>query len=246
MKKLLIIFLITISGVAFGQSEKKDVYDYRIPKNIEQCFKILGKTLSEVEIGVVKNLPEDSISYHEEFKYKKDFFHAWEIYDGSRLTRCFNEKGLKGSHEIYNTILISYHRHLNNKPIDLEGQILKYQAKQKKEYEEYVTRSEKHTINGVYIPFNLEDCFKSLNEILKKEDIKTIQNLKSREKVIQYHHGLGTWIRNNWGLWGGSRLQQYLIGKGLKHPDYMSHSILEFYFDWLNDNHSEWKKFEEK
>jgi hypothetical protein len=246
MRLLIIIVLIVNSGILLGQDETKSVHDMRIPKNLEQCFKKLGETLSDEELEIIKTFPEDSIYFHEEFKYGTDFFHAWKLYDGSRLTRFFNRKGLNGSHEIYNTILISYHRHLNNKPIDLDGQISKYQAKQKDDYEEYLKRTLKDTINGVYIPVNLEDCFKSLNEVLKKEDIETIKNLKSRTEVIQYHHGLGTWLRNNWGLWGGSRLQQYLIKKGLNHPDDMSHSILEFYYDWLNNNHLDWKKFEEE
>jgi len=247
--RLLLLPLIIISlnsGILLGQNEKKSVHDMRIPKNLEQCFKKLEKTLSNEELEVIKTFQEDSIYHHEEFKYGTDFFHAWKLYDGSRLTRYFNKKGLKGSHEIYNTILISYHRYLNNKPIDLEGQIAKYQAKQKKQYEAYLAKTKKDSINGIYIPINLEDCFQTLNKVLKEEDINTIKNLESREEVIQYHHGFGRWLRNNWGLWGGSRIQKYLIEKGLKHPDDMSHTILEFYYDWLNGNNEEWQKFEKK
>lgn len=28
----------------------------------------------------------------------------------------------------------------------------------------------------------------------------------SEQDMIRYHMGLGMWMRNNWGLWGGSRL----------------------------------------
>ena len=37
-----------------------------------------------------------------------------------------------------------------------------------------------------------------------------------------------------------------LMAKGLTHPDDMSATILEFYYDWLNGQHDKWKEFEMK
>lgn len=128
----------------------------------------------------------------------------------------------------------------------------KNEAKQEKqqeiieEREAYKKRIVADSINGLYIPKNLEECFLELNKLLKPKDIEAIKNLKDRNETILYHHGFGTWLRNNWGLWGGSRLQQYLISKGLRHPDDMSATILEFYYDWLNGQHEKWKEFEAK
>jgi len=114
------------------------------------------------------------------------------------------------------------------------------------EREAYKNRIVADSINGLYIPKNLEECFLELDKLLKPKDIEAIKNLKDRNETILYHHGFGTWLRNNWGLWGGSRLQQYLIAKGLSHPDNMSATILEFYYDWLNGQHEKWKEFEAK
>jgi hypothetical protein len=61
----------------------------------------------------------------------------------------------------------------------------------------------------VYIPRDLEDCFDELEHMLDPRDIKKIKT----GKTIEYHHGLGTWLRNNWGLWRGSRLSAYFKGK---------------------------------
>ena len=36
-------------------------------------------------------------------------------------------------------------------------------------------------------------------------------------------------MRNNWGLWGGSRLSKYFNKIGIYHPDDMSAIILESY-----------------
>ncbi len=93
-------------------------------------------------------------------------------------------------------------------------------------------------------PTNLEECFQALNVLLKQEDIEEIRNLPSKSKVIKYHFGIGGWMRNNWGLWKGSILQKYLLERGVGHPDSMSDTILNFYHDWLNDRHEEWKEFD--
>ncbi len=114
------------------------------------------------------------------------------------------------------------------------------------EREAYKKRIVADSINGFYIPNNLEECFIELNKLLKPKDIETIKNLKDRDETILYHHGFGTWLRNNWGLWGGSRLQQYLLKKGVNHPDSMSSIILEYYYDWLNMQNDKWKEFQAK
>lgn len=239
--------MVMISLTISAQSEvRKNIRDFPIPKTIEECFEVLDKTMPNNEIQLIKTLQEDSICYHKEFKHKTDFFHAWKIYGGSQLTKYFNKKGLYGEYEIYNTILVSYHRYLNNEEIKLDEQINKYKLKQEEEEKEYLQRLQKDTIDGVYIPENLEDCFIQLDKLLSEEDKQTIKQLKNREETIQFHHGLGTWIRNNWGLWGGSRLQKYMLDRGFRHPDDMSATILEFYYDWLHEQNDEWKKFETK
>jgi hypothetical protein len=230
MKHLLILISALISLNCFSQQrEPEDAYELSIPRTLEKCFPVLDRTLSDAELQVVRDFPEDSIYYHDEFKSGCDFFHAWKLYNGSRLTKYFNKLGLTGSHKIYETILISYHRHLNNEPINLDEQIAKYQAIQKADHEAYVERIQLDSINGNYIPKNLEDCFQTLNRVLKQEDIESIRKLESRSETIKFHHGLGTWMRNNWGLWGGSRIQKYMLDK-----------------DWLNEENDGWMEFEEK
>lgn len=114
-----------------------------------------------------------------------------------------------------------------------------------KDYEDYLNRLNADSIDGIYIPQNIEECFLELNKLLKNKDILEIKNLNRKDQIIQFHHGLGTWLRNNWGLWGGSRLQTYLVLRGTNHPESMSSVILEFYHDWLNDKHDAWKAFDQ-
>ena len=85
----------------------------------------------------------------------------------------------------------------------------------------------------IYIPTDLEDCFTALDALLSPEDIQTMKT-GSEDDMIQYHFGLGMWIRNNWGLWGGSRLAKWFNNIGINHPDDMSGIILHSYWRYLN------------
>lgn len=112
---------------------------------------------------------------------------------------------------------------------------------QRQAFENRLTQT---TINGVYIPANLGECFVELDKQLSEINKKEMKAEPNRDAMIAYHHGLGTWIRNNWGLWRGSRLQKYFTDKGIEHPDDMSGVILEYYHDWLNGKKDTWKQWE--
>lgn len=86
------------------------------------------------------------------------------------------------------------------------------------------------SFSGIYIPVSFEDALKELDEILPpaaKHDIQVIQ----QAEMINYHHGFGTWLRNNWGLWKGGALSQDMQKRGFTHPDDMSGTIFDSY--WL-------------
>ncbi len=85
----------------------------------------------------------------------------------------------------------------------------------------------------VYVPADLEDAFVELKKMLP---VQVVQSMRagSEQDVIQYHFSLGMWMRNNWGLWGGSRLSKHLNRLGLQHPDDMSGLILSTFWCHLN------------
>jgi len=90
-------------------------------------------------------------------------------------------------------------------------------------------------VDEAYIPKDLDDCFAHLKKLLKPEDIVKMRS-GTEDDMIQYHHGLGRWMRNNWGLWGeGSRLAKWFNSKGIMHPDDMSGIILDSFWRHLND-----------
>lgn len=86
-------------------------------------------------------------------------------------------------------------------------------------------------IDGVYIPKDLDEAIECLDTLLSEEDKQyTSDSLTLESFSTNTHFSIGMWMRNNWGLWGGSRLQRYFTERNVYHPDDMSGIILEAYY----------------
>lgn len=89
------------------------------------------------------------------------------------------------------------------------------------------------SVNGVYIPRDIYDAFGQLDELLSDSLKRAVKNMSLGEFSNGAHMGLGMWIRNNWGLWTGSRLSRYLNDLGYMDPDNMSGLLLDYYYRYL-------------
>jgi len=109
---------------------------------------------------------------------------------------------------------------------DLQAQDKKYK---KESEQEYLENTKKDSIDGVYIPTDLNDCFKQIDGFWA-DSIKTqVRKMTEDEFTTNAHFGFGLWMRNNWRLWGGSRLSKYFNDLGVFHPDDMSSITLTSY-----------------
>jgi hypothetical protein len=82
------------------------------------------------------------------------------------------------------------------------------------------------------IPKTLDECFERLSKI---EGVEEFREMVEERIIGIYHHGLGTWIRNEWGLWDeNSDLHKHFKEKGLFHADDMSGLILLSFHRKLN------------
>jgi hypothetical protein len=214
-----------------------------IPKDIVDCFKELSKPEYNEITTLLLTISEDCIDYN--FQGTADFWLKWHFHEASRLTKYFNDLGIRYQKSMQDIILHTYYRRLHKLPIRFEDELIKYKNIEAREEEEYQKKFQLDSINGVYIPKNIKECFLELDRLLSKEDIKTIKELKSKNETIQYHLSLGMWIRNNWGLWDGSRFQLYMHERMNDEPDGMSAKILELYWEWLNGINENWEKFDQ-
>lgn len=122
------------------------------------------------------------------------------------------------------------------------------QQKQKKE-DNFKKRLTLSVIDGIYIPKNMQECMYELDKILNHESKLELKKPTEFSDFNGHMGGLGMWIRNNWGINGGSRLLQYFkernIGNARGQNDFMSGTIISNYIKWLNGNENaavEWEK----
>lgn len=212
--------LATYLDMKTAESYGKDYDLYRIYR-----FKISGMIFRDgsfvVEnLGISDDLPKDKI---------RTFFE----------TNKFNADKLPPEFEKY---YIEEHFYFRNKNAKLARQEKIQQNIKVRELLKQRLVAEK--INKTYIPKDLGDCFAELDKQLSEVDKNEMKALPKRDNMIKYHMGLGMWMRNNWGLWGGSRLQKYFTDRKIGHPDDMSSVVLFFYHDWLNGKRESWKEWE--
>ena len=98
-------------------------------------------------------------------------------------------------------------------------------------------------MTDIYIPKDLDDCFEGLRKLFDDSDLKDFVENSKEDDMYKYHHGLGRWLRNNWGLWGGSRLKDWFEERGILHGDDMSGIILTSFW---RQTHNEPIKLEEQ
>lgn len=98
------------------------------------------------------------------------------------------------------------------------------------------------SIDGIYIPKDLDDCFVQIDSLWNDSIKSLVKSWSEDEFVGNAHHSFGMWLRNNWGLWGGSRLSIYFNKKGIYHPDDMSGIILKSYHRYLTDEPIKFRK----
>ena len=88
------------------------------------------------------------------------------------------------------------------------------------------------------VPNNLDECFEVLKSVGGPDDEEGLQKFRKMdedEAVAVVHHGMGRWVRNNWGLWEKEgALYKQMVELGLHHADDMSGLILTSLHRHLN------------
>lgn len=116
--------------------------------------------------------------------------------------------------------------------------------KKEKRIEDYKKRLKLDTIDGLYIPKNLLETNIKLDERLNFESKQDILKVEHSWMLNSHLGGLGMWIRNNWGINGGSRLANYFYKRGIYNRDNISGIIIDEYIAWLKEDKNSWERWE--
>jgi len=235
MRTTLQIFMLTIltSLNLFGQN--------MLPKNLKQTVQYLDKDCSENLKTKIKTIHEDSLDYavypfakKEPYKNYKTIFNWTSDENGNpKIIKYLEKKGIYNNHS--EVLLFAFRQKLLNGKINEKEILNKFLEQQRKSDEKDKIKNETDTIDGVYIPKNLEDCFVQINSFWNDSTKIKVKNWDEREFIGNAHMGFGMWMRNNWRLWGGSRLSKHFNELGINHPDDMSGIILVSYHRHLNN-----------
>ncbi len=107
-----------------------------IPINLADCFKQIDSFWTDSTKNEIKGWTEDQFSGSAHMGFGLWMRNNWQLWRGSRLSAYFNNLGIYHPDDMSGIILISYHRYLNKKEIELEEQIKFYQDYWKKANEE--------------------------------------------------------------------------------------------------------------
>jgi hypothetical protein len=110
-------------------------------------------------------------------------------------------------------------------------EIINDRAAFEKQYQERILQE---VLNGVYIPFDLDDAFGELERLSDRDMIVKFQSANEDTIAKKLHFSLGRWMIRNWGFYEGSRLSHYLKEAGLAFPDDMAKFIIVSWHRKLN------------
>lgn len=234
MRTTILIFTLTVLTTLnlFGQN--------KLPKNLKQTVQYLDKDCSDSIKNKIKTIHQDSLAYAvypfaktEPYKNYKTIF-DWTSDENSNLKiiKYLENKGIFDDHS--EVLLYAFRQYLLNGKINEKEILNKCIEDQKKSEEKDKIKFITDTINGIYIPKDLDDCFKQINSFWNDSTKTKVKNWKEDEFTGKVHLSFGMWMRNNWQLWGGSRLSKYFSDLGIHHPDDMSGIILDSYHRYLN------------
>jgi hypothetical protein len=82
---------------------------------------------------------------------------------------------------------------------------------------------------------DLDDAHRILAKTLRSSDLASIKAMRNEIEMVQFHMGLGLWMRNEWGLRKDSSLAHFFLQRGSLSADDMSSIVLETFWCKLHD-----------
>ena len=139
MKWLLAIFSFFVLGQCFSQDpvDSEETFDERyarnikksringvyIPKNMDEAMTELQALRSDEALDKFKKGDEAMVARKLHFGLGRWMIYNWNFYEGSRFSHYLSQQGLTHPDDQAQLVIVSLHRKLNAKDLDLMGQI---------------------------------------------------------------------------------------------------------------------------
>jgi len=99
---------------------------------------------------------------------------------------------------------------------------------------EYNRRIKLDSINGIYIPKNVEDAIRRFNILIDAASMEKFKTSSEEIILTRATRSLGKWMIINWSLYEGSRLVENMRRRSVYHPDDIVAFVLISYHRTLN------------
>ena len=188
--RLLFISLFVLSfSFAFSQNDCKKKYekeDY-VPKNLNDAVSYLECQWSEEDKAEFKSKPEEQAVTELHFGTGQAIRNNWNLWKKgkNRLELFFNIRGISHPDDISSIILTSFHRHLNQKDIELKEQIDYYKSyweKAKAEYEE-IEKKREEECEKEFLTFEIGDTVKIEYKVNVQNNLAWIYRIQKYPKL---------------------------------------------------------------
>lgn len=103
-----------------------------IPKDMEDAFVELNRLSEPQAISKFKNAPEEEVLAKLHYGLGQWIIKNWNFYDGSRFSHYLKEMEVSHPDDMAQFIMSSWHRHLNDKPLNLEERAIEYRERRDK------------------------------------------------------------------------------------------------------------------
>lgn len=100
--------------------------------------------------------------------------------------------------------------------------------------QQYAWRVQQEYLFGVYIPRDLYDAFRVLDEKISERSKQRLLSVDEETAWRKLFFSFGRWMMVNWAFYEGSRFENYLRKLGLGHPDDMVRFMIVTYHRHLS------------
>lgn len=120
--------------------KKSRINGVYIPKDLDEAFLELDALSPEGAKAKFVNAPEEIIATKLHFGLGRWISVYWNFTEGSRYVEHLRQLGLTDHDHMIQFTIVSYHRHKNNRPLEIEDRVAAYVAERTKYLEDQESR----------------------------------------------------------------------------------------------------------
>jgi len=119
---------------AYNKRIQKDyLFGVYIPKDLTDAFVQLNRLIDKEGQAAFKTMGEADAVRKLHFSFGRWMIYNWGFYEGSRFSHYLKGLGIFNPDDMSRFVMLSYHRNLNRKPLNVKEQITQIQEMRKQE-----------------------------------------------------------------------------------------------------------------